>query len=264
MPEPLAGRVVWLTREPCANEAWRGPFEAAGAVVRSVPCLAVRGRTVPHLKARLARADWLLLTSPSAVQVLAAELQGGSLPPRLQVAVVGPATRASAAAAGWPVALEAGRADGDGLVATLAAHVGLPGVQVFWPRSALADRAPVEALLRAGARVDAPTLYDNACPSDLATRLVTALAEAPPAWIVLASFSAFRHLRAAWPDSPPWGRAQLAAIGARTAQAVAEAGAHVAATAEAPTAAAVLAAMRAVSYSTPEASSNASTSGTGP
>jgi uroporphyrinogen-III synthase len=245
VPEPLANRIVWLTREPHANEAWRPIFEAAGATVRGVPCLAVSPRQVPALAARLAQADWLLLTSPAAVRTLAAQSPEGTLPPSLRLAVVGPATRAAATAQGWPVALEADQADGAGLVAALASHVSLRGVRLLWPRSALADAAPVAALQAAGATVDAPALYDNVAPADLAARVAAAAAEGVPDWIVLASGSAFHHLRAAWPDPAFWQRVSLAAIGRLTAGAVAESGLRITATAEAPTPQAVLAAIRA-------------------
>jgi uroporphyrinogen III methyltransferase/synthase len=244
VPEPLANRIVWLTREPHANEAWRPTFEAAGATVCSVPCLAVRPRQLPALAARLAQADWLLLTSPAAVRALAAQAPEWILPPSLQLAVVGPATRAAATAQGWPVALEADQADGAGLVAALASRVALRGVRLLWPRSALADPASVAALQAAGAAVDAPTLYDNVAPADLAARAAAAAAAGEPDWIVLASGSAFRHLRAAWPDPSFWRRVKLAAIGRLTAGAVAESGLRTTATAEAPTPQAVVAAIR--------------------
>jgi uroporphyrinogen-III synthase len=244
VPEPLANRIVWLTREPHANEAWRPAFEAAGATVRSVPCLAVRPRQVPALAARLAQADWLLLTSPAAVRTLAAQAPEGLLPTSLRLAVVGPATRAAATAQGWRVALEADQSDGAGLVAALASRTALRGTRLLWPRSALADAAPVAALQAAGAAVDAPALYDNLAPADLPARVAAAAAEGEPDWIVLASGSAFHHLRAAWPDPSCWRRVKLAVIGRLTASAVAESGLRVAATAEAPTPEAVVAAIR--------------------
>jgi uroporphyrinogen-III synthase len=244
-PDALSGSVVWLTRDWKANEAWRARFEAAGARVVSLPCIAVEARQVEGLALRVAAADWLVLTSPQAVKAVAASLGGSSLPGRVRVAVVGEATGVAAGRAGWRVDLVARRPDAAGLVETLKAETTLAGTRVCWPRSSLADEGPLETLRAAGALPDAFVAYDTVAPPGLGHHLGTALIETSPDWIVLASGSACRHLRAAWPAGQPLPPARIAALGARTAEAVEAAGWPVAAVAVVPTAAAVLTAMRA-------------------
>ncbi|MEB3221957.1 MAG: uroporphyrinogen-III synthase [Candidatus Sericytochromatia bacterium] len=244
-PDALCGAVVWLTRDREANEAWRGPFEAAGAQVVSLPCIAVEARHVEGLLQRVAAADWLVLTSPQAVRALAAGLGGDRPPDRVRLAVVGEATGVAAGHAGWRVDLVARRPDAAGLVETLKAETTLAGTRVCWPRSSQADEGPLETLRAAGAVLDAFAAYDTVAPPGLERHLAAALVETPPDWIVLASGSACRHLRAARPAGQPLLPARIAAIGARTAEAVEAAGWPVAAVASVPTAAAMLTAMRA-------------------
>lgn len=103
MNEPLhdlRGLTVLLTRTPADSEAWAGPLREAGASVKMLPCIRTEPATgsdiASALRAALADADWLVLTSRRGVDALTDLVDPGDVPDRTLVAVVGAATAASA------------------------------------------------------------------------------------------------------------------------------------------------------------------------
>ena len=236
---PLTGLAVMITRAADQAEDWRGVLAARGARVIEVPCI----RSTPTAElgvlataaASLQGFRWVLLTSPNGVRAFAAALPRG-WPGGPRVAVVGPGTARAAAAAGLPVDLVAERPDGLGLAAAQAAAGELAGGRLLLPRGDPARAALAAALRAAGADVTEVIAYRTAVDPDLREGLAAALALATPDWIALASGSAFRALRDAWPTTPSLAAVRLATIGPRTSAVVREAGFRVAAEAAAPTA----------------------------
>lgn len=98
--KPLDGTRVMLTRSPRGCEQWARRVRASGGVPVLFPCIhrvpIPAGQvTATGLRNSVARADWLVLTSPFGVEV-AARLIDHELPAGVAVAVVGPATAAVA------------------------------------------------------------------------------------------------------------------------------------------------------------------------
>ncbi len=237
-----------ITRAAGQAEDWRAALEERGARVVEVPCIRIAPPADPApLRAAiadLAGFEWLLLTSPNGARAFAAGLDG-RWPGGTRVAVVGPGTAREAAALGLPVDLVAARPDGRGLAASLLAAGDLPGARVLLPRGDLAATDLPVALRAAGACVVEVVAYQTEPDPDLPVALADALADGPPAWVALASGSAFRYLREAWPAEPPFAGVRLVTIGPRTSAVVRQAGFEVAAEASEPTAAGVVAAIAA-------------------
>ncbi len=110
--------------------------------------------------------DWLLVTSPHAVDVLAARPAWATLGTRatLAVAAVGPRTALRLAEAGRRAHLVAEDAGAEGLVRVLRqslerADGSLEGLRFLWPRSDRARRALPDALRAFGASVTEVVAY---------------------------------------------------------------------------------------------------------
>lgn len=247
--DALRGQTLWITRPAEQAEDWEAACRAVGARPFNLPCVEIAPLDEPQLWAHTQRilkdADLLVLTSPTAVRLLARAREGLTLSPLLQVAVVGPGTAHLARATGLKVTLVPERADGAGLAKALQRALPLAGRLVLVPQGDQASPELIRRLRQSGATVEAPVLYHNRPPSDLADQIQRALVEHPPAWILLASGSAFRHLLAAWPatETTPWPR--LASIGPRTSEVLHACGHPPAAEATVPTIDSLLAAMAA-------------------
>ncbi|MEB3197380.1 MAG: uroporphyrinogen-III synthase [Candidatus Sericytochromatia bacterium] len=243
----LHGRVLWITRPLEQAGDWIHACERAGARPISVPCVAIEALTDGALRAQcqllLSQADWLLLTSPTVVRVLATCLAGE--PPRrsLRVAAVGPGTAARARELGFSVELVAERADSEGLAHILRREVPLRGRLVFLPQGDRAADALTLRLQQAGAAVSPLTIYTNRAPVGLRDTVDRALTDAPPDWVLFASGSAFDHWREAWPLHAGRQRPHLASIGPHTSAVIRQAGHDVAAEAKQPTIQSLLAAL---------------------
>lgn len=247
--DALRGQTLWITRPAEQAKEWQGACRAVGARPFILPCVEIApvddarvwAQTVQALK----DADLLVLTSPTAVRLLAQARAGLSLSPLLQVAVVGPGTAQLARASGFKVTLVPERADGAGLAKALQRALPLAGRLVLMPQGDQASSDLVRRLQQSGATVEAPILYRNRAPVDLAEKVQHSLSAYPPAWILLASGSAFTHLNRAWPLEAAQSWPRLASIGPRTSDVVRAAGHFPAAEAVVPTVDALLAAMAA-------------------
>lgn len=146
------------------------------------------------LEERLRRADWVVVTSANAVPVLAAAMATrapvASARRRPRVAAVGEATARALRAAGLPVSFRPWTPTGRALADELPA---VDRATVVLVRGDLADATLGKRLTDRGARVEVVTVYRTVeCPPEAGPALDAALADGPPAAVVVASPSAVR------------------------------------------------------------------------
>lgn len=191
----LAGLRVVVTRAEHQSEDLVAAFERAGAAVELLPLLEVVPPTDPRSLERaaseLALYDWVVFTSANAVEAFL-PLTGGGFPPRLRVAVVGPATAEALRA--WEIEphLLAAKVDAEGLVADLAPHVGRQR-RVLLPQAADARPALLEGLVAAGAEAVAVLAYDKRLPADAPRRAAELFSTSPLGWVTFTSPRIVRH-----------------------------------------------------------------------
>lgn len=187
-------RVV-VTRAAHQSEGLAAAFRAAGAIVEHLPLLevlpAADPRPLERAASELALYDWLVFTSANAVDAFL-PLAGGALPPRLRVAVVGPATAEALRAYGLEPHLTAVRADAEGLLADLAPLVDRSR-RVLLPQAADARPVLAEGLSRAGAEVVTVVAYDKGLPPEAPEQAARLFAEAPIGWVTFTSPRIVRH-----------------------------------------------------------------------
>jgi uroporphyrinogen III methyltransferase/synthase len=223
---PLFGRRVLVTRAEEQAGDLGARLASRGAAPVSVPLLAFEPPSdAPALAAafaRLARFDWLVLTSANALRFAPALEQGPA-----RVACVGAATAAAARRAGLRVDVTPPeRALPEELAEALRARAKLAGASVLFPCAEGARDALPRALEAAGARVERVVAYRTRIPPDAAARLEKALA-LPVDAVLLASPSAVRHLLALAGEARVRAlasRAVFACIGPTTAAALRESG----------------------------------------
>ena len=98
----LHGRRILVTRAEDDSRLWASRLEELGATVTILPCiecvLEEDPRLARELKDALSSAQWLVFCSRRAVQAVAGLLESSAftVPDRVQIAVVGPATAATA------------------------------------------------------------------------------------------------------------------------------------------------------------------------
>jgi uroporphyrinogen-III synthase len=131
---------------------------------------------------RAAEHDWLVVTSPHAVDVLAgrpawAALRGRATP---SFAAVGPRTAESLVQAGMTTPVAAEEPGADGLVAVLRQRLGgsLTGLRFLWPRSDRARRELPDALRESGATVTEVVAYRTVAAEPTTTGVFLRLLEA--------------------------------------------------------------------------------------
>lgn len=201
---PLSGLRVVVTRAEHQADGTVAAFEAAGAHVELLPLLEVvppaDPRALERAASELALYDWLVFTSSNAVEAFL-PLTGGTLPSRLRVAVVGPAT--AEALRGFEIEphLLAKKADAEGLAADLAPYV-RRRQRVLLPQAADARPALSEGLTAAGAEVVAVVAYDKRLPPDAPGRAEELFSTSPLGWVTFTSPRIVRHFaglfRAEW------------------------------------------------------------------
>lgn len=222
---PLAGVRVAVTRPAARAAGLTAPLEAAGATTRCFPLIRIVEPTDPaplqRATADLRMYDWVVLTSATAVAVLA---RGAPLPretpPRF--AVVGPATAEALTGAGRRPDLVAGSSRAEGLVEDLLRAAPLAGLHVLWPRAAGARMVLSDALTAAGAVVVAPEAYASVADAAQGAALADALRAGEIDVVTFTSPSAVRSFAEAGGVVPD--DVGVAAIGPVTAAAVEAAG----------------------------------------
>jgi len=224
----LAGRTVVVTRPRAQADAFAAALEAAGARVLVCPSIDIRPADDPgpvdRAIARLEDYAWVVFTSANAVRHfwdrLAAAARGG-LPAGVRAAAVGRATGAALEERGCRVDAMPDAFVGTQLPAALGDIAGRP---VLLPRADIGREATLEALVAAGAAVDAVTVY-HTVPAALDAAALAAFDGGVDA-ITFTSPSTFRNLLAlltARGRSRP-ADAALASIGPVTSAAIREAG----------------------------------------
>ncbi len=192
---PLANLRVVVTRAERQADGLVAALAQAGADVELLPLLEVvppaDPRPLERAASELALYDWIAFTSANAVEAFL-PLTGGSLPHRLRVAAVGPATAEALRA--WEIEphLTAGRADAEGLAADLAPYVGRQR-RVLLPQAADARPALLEGLAAAGAEAIAVVAYDKRLPADSPRRAAELFSSSPIGWVTFTSPRIVRH-----------------------------------------------------------------------
>ncbi|HET6812110.1 MAG TPA: uroporphyrinogen-III C-methyltransferase [Acidimicrobiales bacterium] len=225
---PLLGRRVVVTRTAEQAGELSGRLTEAGAEVVEVPTLTIAdpsdaGAGLATAARRLARFDWVVLTSANAVERLFSHLHDARDLGSARVAAVGPATAAVLARHGVRADLVARRSSG----AALADEIPDPPGSVLLARAEVADPALPEKLAGRGFEVEEVAAYRTA-PLPVPARLVER-AEAADA-VTFASGSAVDAYLAAGARVRPHQR--VVCIGPVTAEAARRAGLEVAAVAE--------------------------------
>ena len=251
MKTPLRGRRILVTRAAEDAAEWAERLSRHGARPVIFPCLVSTPLgdpgTAAQLRAALAEADWLVLSSQRGVQSVAA-LIGGMLPNKVQIAAVGPATARAAVTAWKRVNLVAATPTSEGLATELAALVGTPMKAVpvhAVVAGALDGRRDAEVVLASrGWRVTRVPVYQTLAAPVSGDRLN--LREGTVDDILLASPSAVLGLlnRAVLPCT-----ARIITIGPTTTAAARAAGLVVAAEARRPGLDGMLEAMQCVNRS---------------
>lgn len=195
---PLTGIGVVVTREDGEVGVLAGALRRYGATVLHWPTIRWAAAADPApLDAALeglGEFQWVVFTSPRAVEAVAARCRGWTAAAR--IAAVGGATRAAAESHGWRVDVAPITQTAEALVDILRAEGVGAGTRVFFPASQIAG-ATVEAGLRqAGADVVRVTAY-RTLPADLDRQeCARALAAGDVQVISFASPSAVENLRA--------------------------------------------------------------------
>jgi uroporphyrinogen-III synthase len=186
---------VIVTRAAHQAEGIAAAFREAGATVEHLPLLEMippaDPRPLERAASELALYDWLVFTSSNAVDAFL-PLTGGALPPRLRVAVVGPATADSLRTYGIEPHLTALRPDAEGLLNDLAPRVGRSR-RVLLPQAADARPTLAEGLSRAGADAVAVIAYDKGMPPDAPERAARLFADTPIGWVTFTSPRIVHH-----------------------------------------------------------------------
>lgn len=205
----MRGSRVVITRAAHQAEGLTDAFRAAGLTVEHLPLLEVISpadpRPLERAASELALYDWLVFTSSNAVDAFL-PLTGGSLPHRLRVAVVGPATAEALRAYEVEPHLTATRADAEGLLADLAPLVDRSR-RVLLPQAADARPTLAEGLQRAGAEAVVVVAYDKGMPTDARERAERLFAGTPIGWVTFTSPRIVRHFVELFGED--WARRRL-------------------------------------------------------
>ncbi len=193
--KPLGGVRVVVTRAEHQAEGLIAAFERMGARVELLSLLEVippaDPRALERAATELALYDWIVFTSSNAVEAFL-PLSGGAFPPRLQVAVVGPATAEALRA--WEIEphLIARKADAETLALELAPLVGRRR-RVLIPQAADARASLQEGLTASGAEAVAVVAYDKRMPADAFARATNLFAMSPLGWVTFTSPRVVQH-----------------------------------------------------------------------
>ncbi|MCY3559921.1 MAG: uroporphyrinogen-III synthase [bacterium] len=165
MPEgrALAGRRILVGRPAAQGRASADLLRAAGAEPVLVPLIELLpprdgGAALAAAVARLARFDWLVVTSANGAERFAAALGDRELPPALRIAAIGPATAAALPERGAPVDLVPERFVAESLVDAFPSP-GAPAGRVLLVRAEAARDVLPAGLAELGWWVDVVAAY---------------------------------------------------------------------------------------------------------
>jgi uroporphyrinogen-III synthase len=227
-----------VTRDEHANDEFSRILSILGAEPRALQTIAIAPpKDLASLDAALgdlAKVDWIIFTSPNAVDAVCAHpgwrRTWKRTPGLVRIAAVGRATAARLSSQGVEVDLVPETASAAGLVTALRARAGsLTDTRILWPRSDIARRELPDALVAAGARVVDPPAYRTVAvrPRGL-SGFVQALAGGGVDAVAFLSPSSALGLAAALTEGtlrPLAGRTAVASIGPTTSATLAKLGA---------------------------------------
>ena len=209
MSRELAGVRVVVTRSTRQASELLERLEEHGADAVALPLLEVLPpqdeRAIERAASELALYDWLVLTSANAVESLF-ERSGGTVPARLQIAVVGKATAQALQAYEVEPAVIAEESRAEGLAAELAPRV-TRRRRVLLPQAEDARPVLAEQLEAAGAEVVRVMAYRKRVPAGTIERARSLFAAKPWGWVTFTSPSTVRNfvetLGAWWSEGMP-------------------------------------------------------------
>jgi uroporphyrinogen-III synthase len=220
---------VAVTRAAGRGDALAARLLATGATVHEVPLTTIVRRDPAPLHAALrALADvrWILLTSVTAVEILADAVQATGAADAVQdcwFAVVGETTARAAEAHGWRADVVPSQFKAEGLLDALAERSDVRGRHVLYPCAAGARDVLPEGLRALGATVTVLHTYESVPDRDGQARLARLLAAGEVDLVTVAAPSAVDAL--AHLVSPERTAAvRLASIGPVTSKAARQAG----------------------------------------
>ena len=227
---PLAGVRIAVTRATERGAPLAEALRRVGATVHEIPLTRIETLDPAPLAAavaRLARYDWVLLTSVNAVEHLARAVQTAGAQPVMatrRLAAVGQTTAAAIEQHGWrePV-VPPEKSHAEALLDLLASRTDIEGTRMLYPAAAGARDLLPAGLRALGAEVDVIPVYRSA-PDPEGQARIRALADAGGLDLVtLAAPSAVDALLdALLPEQA--GRLPVACIGPVTARAARTAG----------------------------------------
>lgn len=197
--KPLAGQRILVTRARHQAQALASRLRRLGATVVAVPSIEVRAprsfRPLDRALRRIDRYDWLILTSVNGVQALFSRLRKLRMSRRhlrrLQVAAIGPATKAAVERHGLRVRVMPAEYVAESVVEVLRGRV--RGKRVLLVRARVARDVLPKALCRAGAKVEVVEAYQTVAPPRSRRRLRGALRNRRPHWVTFTSSSTARN-----------------------------------------------------------------------
>jgi len=236
----LSGRTVMITRAREQAASFAAELESYGARVVACPTIEI---VPPASYARLDEAiddlfgyDWLVLTSPNAVEHFLARLEAGgkdvSELDGLRVCAIGEATAERLVSAHVHVDVVPAKARAEGVFDALETFLGgrghFEGLNFLMPRAAVARDFLPRALEAAGARVDVVEAYRTVRPETTDRARVEALLVGGGVDCVTFTSSSTLHNFAQLFDTRDLGRllsgVSVACIGTVTAETAAEYG----------------------------------------
>lgn len=227
---PLFGKRILVTRRAAQADDLRDRLEKAGAEVHLLPLIEIGppedSAPLDRAIEQLPAADWIIFTSPNAVDFFFARLAQLDRDARAlastRIAVVGQTTADALLTHGIRADLIPVDASQDSLIAAFA-EIPVEDQEILIPASAI-GRAHIDDILRQrGARVHRVTVYENSPPAPGTVEIPASLTEGRIDLIVFASPSAVRNFGIVVGEKHAHqllSSAALACIGPTTARAV--------------------------------------------
>lgn len=164
----LKGRVIAITRpEERCEEAIKLIKEAGGTpfIAPTLQIQTPRTKTLTRLCENLQKFDWIIFTSPAAIQSIKKHCKEIKLKPDCKIAVIGPKTRETLKELGLDADVIPSDYTAEGLVKALAAY-DMQDKNVAIPRTLAARDVLPENLQKMGAKVHIAEAYKSTKPKD--------------------------------------------------------------------------------------------------
>jgi len=175
--ETLTGLRILVGRARHQASALSSGLKALGADVIEIPFIEIRKshsyKPLDSALKKIDKYDWLILTSVNGVDALAARIKKLHINPsalsHLQIAAIGPATRAQIENLGLKVAVVPDQYVAESVVKSLRRKV--EGKRVVLARAKIARDVIPRELRRLGAKVDVVEAYETVIPTSSGRRL---------------------------------------------------------------------------------------------